>query len=154
MLFVKCCHVIASVGESAEQRRSSHSAVDDVITADEQTTFACLVAFSCLGHSLQPPHRLGVMDEMEQENPNSLDKNQKRKRILDDKGKLFYLGIFKRCVCIIPRSHVGSQTRIMLALFCRSSTPLVFFARNLVNLQSKWNSFSDLPDFRPYLLDS
>lgn len=65
------------------------------------------------------------MDEMEQESPNSLDKSQKRKRILDDKGKLFYLSIFKRCLYYIPPSHVGSQTRIMLVLFCRSPTPLV-----------------------------
>ena len=99
---VKRRHVIASVGESAEQTRSSHSAVDDVITADEQTTFTCLVAFSCLGHSLQTPHRLSVMDEMEPENPNSLDKNQKRKRILDDKGKVFHLGLFfKPCLLVL-----------------------------------------------------
>lgn len=152
VLSVKCRHVIASAGESGEQRWSSHSAVDDVITADEQTTFVRLVAFSCLGHSLQPPHRLSAMDEIEQENPSSVDKNHKRKRILDDKGNLCFLGIFKRCICIIPRSHLGSQTRSMFVLFCRSPTPLVLCQKS--NEPSvKLKKFSRFY-FRPYFLDS
>lgn len=51
VLFVKCCHVIASAGESAKAEISSHSAVDDVITADEQMSHFAVVAFICLGHS-------------------------------------------------------------------------------------------------------
>lgn len=69
----------------------SHTAVDDVITADPDERLSPIPRGFHLPLSLSTTTSISVMDEIEQENPSYLEKIQKRKRILDDKGIAFFL---------------------------------------------------------------